>query len=814
MKGLIQDARYAVRSLRHSPGFTVAVVTVLALGIGANTAIFSVVSPFLFRSLPYTEPDRLVHMFETYPQLDGVGWDMQRQSLPTIRDWQSQARSFESIGAYYYDNAALRVGDGAPRRFDVGLVTANLFPLLGVDPAIGRHFAIDEDVPGAANVLLVADSVWRETLGADPNVVGRSVVLDGAEHVIVGVMPPGFNFPFGAVRMWKPAAFDPASWDRESRGILTVGRLQAGVGIDAATTELMQLQERLEEAHPGVYDGYGVRVLPIREALIFFYDIFRGLMLTLLAAVAFVLLIVCANVANLMLARSGHRQREVAIRAAIGAGQSRIARQLLTESLLLAGTAAIPGSWLASLTTGAFSAFLPAELYRVGDVGVDGSALLYTAVVTLATAVVFGLVPVRRAANTELTSALKACAGDGGAQASRFGSSLVFVQITLATVLCGGAVLAAQAFGEMRRVDLGLDPTRVLTLEVALPSGDYSSADTRVVFFDELVARTSALPAVDAAGLINMLPMNFESSSVAYALPGEALELAGKGESRAKRFAGSTIVSPAYFEAMDISLRAGRSFDTRDRGDSAPAVVMNGMLARRLWPDGETDAVGRTLMLDGSEGPYAATVVGVVEDSVGGLMLNGPEPQIFFPLASRIPRRVFLAVRTSGQPAAIAGSVRGVLASLDPNLVIDNVRPMTDVTAAATQPVQVASLILAAFGGFALLLAAIGVYGVVALAINQRTRELGVRMALGARAGQVVALVVRRGATLAASGALIGALLTFALAAMLASFAGDSPSLAAPLIVIAILVAVALLACWLPARRATRIDPVVALRSD
>ncbi len=809
MSDLLSDLRGGWRGLRRAPVLSVLVIVVLALGIGANTAIFGLLNPILLRPLPYANAERLVHMFETDPSFDSFGWDMLRQSLPTLEAW-SEAESFEEVAGYYYAQTALRSEDQPAGAVTTGFVTANLLPMLGVEPMIGRNFTPGEDTPGRNNVLLLSHSLWQGRFGGDAEILGREVLLDGLPHSVVGVMDPSFSFPYAEVRMWKPAGFTPERWEPDDAGILTLGRLAPGVTFEAARTELAAMRAAVAERHPEANGDRGVRVVELRRALVFFYDILRAMMLALLFAGGFMLLIVCANVANLLLSRTGQRRREVAIRSAMGAGRGRIARQLLTENALLAVIAGVAGIAVARAATGVVGTVIPAQLYRVGEVGVDGAAVAFTAVITLSTAIAFGVAPALSAARISVTEALKEShAITGGKSKRRLTRALVFGQVSLATFLCGGAFLAAGAAAEFGDIDVGFDPADVLTVELTLPAADYPTGEQVRAFYQQVTDDISALPGVSSVGWIGALPLDFSSSVASYRLPGTAVD-----EAAPDRRAAFAVIAPGYLSSMRIPLHQGRDFDDRDSAAGQPAVIVNEMLASRLWPDSTPN--GQTLIADFGAGEVEATVVGVAGDSIGGLALNGMEEQIFAARAQRTLRRGFFTVRSSLDPAEVSAAVRATLSRLDPDQPVDNVRTMNEVAAQAAQPLVAVRNVLSGIGVFALILAALGVYGVAARAVAQRTHEIGVRMALGAGRTDIVRIVMRSAGFSVLVGTLLGTAGIVALQVGLAA-AIDDPSAVQPLGAVGVgacLAVVASIASWLPARRATRIDPLDALRES
>ncbi len=804
----LHDVRSGLRGLASQPVMSLLVIAILALGIAANTAIFSLINPILLRALPYEEPERLVHMFETDVSLGEFGWDQLRQSLSTYEAWR-EADSFEDVAAYYYGPTAVRPQNGDARGVETGFVTANLFPLLGVEPALGRNFAAAEDVPGNNQVVILSDSVWRTQFGADPAVVGTQVFVDGTPHVVVGVMDPGFNFPYGEIRMWRPAGFDPERWGPAAQGILTMGRLRDGVTHETATAELGAIHEQLARQYPDAMEGRSVRVTELRRALVFFHDELRAMMLALLVGAGLILLIVCANVANLMLAWSSVRRRDVAVRGALGAGRGRIVRQLLTENSLLAFIAAIAGIGAARAGIGLVAPVVPAALYRVGQIEVDLPAVIFSVVLAAATALTFGLVPALRASRVSLTETLKESRpGSAGKATRRFSTALIFGQVVVATFLCGAAAVSVGIVRDFSNQELGFEPEGVVTIGMSLPRADYPSVAEIIAFQQQAQEGLDRLPGVEATGWIDRLPLDFATSSTLYRLPEETAE-----NEETQRRADRSSVGPGYFASMGIAVRQGREFDARDQRDAASVVVVNTLLADTLW-SGEA-VTGETLVVTFGGEEREATVVGVVEDSLGGIALNGMGPQVFLPAAQAATRGGFMTMRATGDMAQSIEAARAEIARLDPNLPTENVRTMQGIVTQAFQPIVTVRNLLSGFGVFAVLLAALGVYGVAAYAVAQRTHEIGVRMAIGASTGNIVGVIMRSAAGIVAAGAIVGVLAIFGLIAVLTSALGD-PGIPfiVPMSMGLLLTAVAALASWLPARRATRVDPLITLRAD
>ncbi len=822
MSSWLQDLRYAARMLRKNPGVTAVIALILALGIGANTTIFSIVNPFFLRPLPYDDPGGLFHLFLTDPQ---TGSDQGRLSLPQFLDWQAQSKSFSELGVYDYSArnlSSIQRASGAttsagsePEQQIVGRLSANLLPMLGVEPRAGRAFAAGEDAPGAAGVVLLSDEIWRQRFGGRDGVIGETLRIDGRPHTVIGIMAPRFHFPYPEVKLWTALPADLEAHGRDSHRFLAVGRLAAGVTAEAAEAELATVEARLMEEYDPDGTRHGVAAVPLRQALLFAYQEIRLLMTLLMAAVGFVLLIVAANVANMLLARAGARSREVAIRTSLGAERRRLVRQFLTESLLLALLGGGLGVLLAFFGTRLIGGALPDALYRVGALAVDAPALAFTMVVALASAILFGLVPALRGTRVDLSGSLKegGRGGEGGVKGRRLRGLLVVSQLSLAVVLLSGAFLMLGNASRMKSRDLGFDTGQALTLRLVLPQTKYPEAAQRAAFFDDLTRRLEALPGIDAAAAVLPLPLSFSTYGVEFEVPGR--EPAAPEE---RLTAHKTYVTPHYFASLGIPLERGRAFDHRDHADSAPVVVVNETLAERYWPG--DDPVGRSLRLRlAGEEPTEATVAGVVAgvrdapEWQGGLA----DAQIYLPWAQHPQRGGHLVVRSAGgDPAALAPLVRAELRRADAELPVSEVWPMERVAAYLVSPLETASRVLSGFAAAAMLLAAVGIYGVVAYTTSRRRHEFGIRLALGAGRGSIVGLVLRQGATLAALGLGLGLAASFALGRVVAS---QMPGVAGPgalslAAVALVLGAAALLASFLPARRAARMDPLAALRHE
>ncbi len=812
MSSWLQDLRFGARVLVKNPGITAVIVLVLALGIGANTTIFSVVNAFLLRPLPYEDPGRLVHLFTVDSQTD---YDQVRLSLPQYLDWKQETDALSGLAVYDYGTRNL-TGPGAdPEQLIVARLSVDMLPLLGVEPRRGRGFVRGEDEPGADAVVLLSDGVWRRRYGGREDILGDTIVLDGVPHTVVGIMAPHFHFPYPEAKLWIPLPTDLEQYSRDIRQFLVVGRLAAGVSHDQAVAQLETIHQRLSQEYPDADGRYqDVNALPLRQALLFAFEEIRILMFLLSAAVGFVLLIVAANVANILLARAGARTAEVAIRTSLGAGRRRLVRQFLTESALLSLLGGTLGIALAYQGVRQIESGMPEALYRVGALEVDDAALAFTLGVSLASAFLFGMVPALRGTRVDLSLSLK----DGGRSISggqggrRLQNLLVVSQISLAVILLGGAFSVIRSAAAMRDVDLGFNPENVLTMRLSLPSAKYDTGPQRAAFFDDLGRRLESLPGVEAAAAILPLPMSFSVYGIEFEIPGR--ELTSPDERlRANRI----YATPHYFSALGIPLLRGRAFSDPDSAEAPPAIVVNQSFVDRYFPDG--DVVGGTVRLRLSQDDIReATMIGVVADVRDSPQWQGGTvaPQIYLAWAQWPRSGGHVIVRTSGDPKALLAPVRDELRRADPDLPVSEEWTMHEVLDYSVAPLQVASSLLGGFSVVAMLLAAVGIYGVVAYTTSRRRHEFGIRLALGADRGAIVRLVLRQGGLLTVIGVAIGLVISYALDQVLASqIPGLGGSgLLSLLAVAAVLAAAALVASFLPARRASRLDPLTALRYE
>jgi predicted permease len=796
----MQDVVLGFRSLRASPGYSLVVVLTVGLGIAATTTIVSFMSPYLIRELPFEDPEQLVQIGQVDPV---AGWDSARLSRPMFRDWEERTRSFEGLGTYYYTTKNVTGAEG-PERITAGVLSPNLFQVLGVSAELGRTFGLEDE-----SVVVLGHGLWLRRYGGDPAILGRSMVLDGAPHVVIGVMPRDFNFPFGGVKMWVPLPPQAAGEPRDRDLHIPVGRLKPEVTAERARVELEDIQRELAAAHPDIDGRFsGVTVKPLREALNFAYDVMERSFAVLLAAVSFVLLIACVNVASLTLARTSARAREVAVRAALGARRSRLVRQLLVESLLLAVAGGALGTLLAFWGARALGPVIPEDLFRVGEVGVDSTALLFSLALTLLTPIVFGLAPALHASR-DLTGALKASGRTGsGPSSMRWRRRLVVAEVAMAIVLVGATGLMLRSLLALQDVDLGFRPRSLLTVEITLPEGDYPDREGQQSYFERALSELEALPGVRSAAAVVPLPMNHALWTTSLAPAGQA-PAPGEDWPQAREFR----VSPAYFDAMGIPILEGRAIAESD-GPEAPSVVqVSRSLAERFWPG--RSPVGESLLIGDPTAPETASVVGVAADVKHDGFEDGNPVQVYRALAQVGSRGRFLLIAAEGAPETISGPVREELHRLDPNLPV-TLRPMTEIVAESMLQWSVSSMLLGIFGLAALALANLGIYGVVSYSVASRRRELGLRLALGATGGKVSRLVLMEGLTLAGLGLVLGLVLAGVAAKLIASLLyGVGPfDLLTFIMVTAIFLATATLATLLPARRAARTNPIVVLRYE
>ncbi len=814
MESLFKDVRYGIRGLLKRPGFTAIAIITLALGIGANTAFFSVVNAVLLRPLPFHNAEELVTLWERNPKR---GYEQNPPAAGNYIDWREQNRVFKQIAIYVPSRRFnLSLGD-QPERINGAIVSASLFEVLGVGPVQGRTFAPEEEQPGKDQVALIGHNLWQRHFDGDPNAVGRTITLDGKPCTIVGVMPEGFQFPGGSgtvlriftppsAELWVPLALDADTLlQRSAHSLNVIGRLKPGITVAQATAEMDAIQQSLEQQYPTHYVGSHVKVVPLAEQIV---GTARQPLLVLWGAVAFVLLISCANVANLLLSRSSARKREFALRAALGAGRLRIIRQLLTESLLLSIAGGIAGTLLAAWGVYVLSTIVPPDFPRRGEIAIDGWVLGFTLLISVLTGIIFGLAPAIQSTKMDLTEALKSSGRNSAGSSNRHSlrSLLVMSEMALALILLIGAALMIQSFLRLRHVGAGFRPDNVLTMQVSLPLNSYPR-ERRPAFFQQLLERAQSVPGAQVIAAAKDLPLSGDNMNFAFDIEGRPYP---PGRSPG---ADVRLVTADYFKALGIPLIKGRVFSESDSPQAPPVLLINKAMADRFFPN--EDPIGKRMQLGINN--FAGQIVGIVGDVKHVALDAEVNDEVYLPY-SQAPFAVdmTLVVRTSADPMGLAGAIRNELATLDKQVSIGKVRTMDTIAAESVAQPRFRTLLLGLFGISALLLASIGIYGVMSYAVTQRTQEIGIRMALGAQVGDVRKLVIRNGMTLALVGVVIGLAGAYGLTRLMASLlfgisATDAPTFAA---ISAGLVVVALIACYIPARRATRVDPLVALRHE
>ena len=791
------------------PGATAVALLTLALGIGVNTAIFSAVDSVLLRPLPLKDSERLVSIWEHTLR---VGVHQNEVAPANFFDLRNQNQVFEDIGAYGPHDTNM-TGNGEPEHFDGQVVTANVFSILGVKPALGRTFVANEDQPGQDRVVVLSDALWQRRFNRDSSIINRTITLNGESFTIVGVMPHGFFFPEREIELWTPWAMQPEEKiGRSDHYLRLVARLKPGRTIERANDDLDAIAQRLSNEYPRTNDGLGFIAHSLHQD---YAGNLRSPMLILFAAVALVLLIACVNVANLLLAQATSRRKEIAIRIALGARRWTIVRQLLIESLLLAGAGGLLGVLGAFWGVQGLTKLLPESLSKLQNVNIDARVFLFTLGVSVLTALVFGGVPALLAARTKPGVTLSDVARDtgGGSSGRHVRRVLVVSEVALAVVLLVGAGLLIRSFQRLRQVNTGFTPDNVLTMRMVLPMPKYAKQEARRAFYDEALRRVEELPGVESAGMITFLPLSFNGMNFSFSVEGRV----SPGDMKLP-FALYRVVSPDYFRTMGIPLQRGRFFDAHDTADSQPVIVISRRLADQYWP-GE-DPTGKRLKIGPVDSPNPwLTVVGVVGDVRQAGLYGEERMDIYAPYAQE--RRSFisprdLVVRTTADAASMTGAVRQAVWAVDKDQPISNVRTMDQVFAAAISKERFQTLLLGLFAALALVLACVGLYGVISYSVAQRTHEIGVRVALGAQSVDVLKLVIRQGMTLTLVGLIVGIgtglAVTRVLTDMLYGVTATDPVTFG--FVPALLLVVAFLACYVPARRATRVDPLEALRYE
>ncbi|MGH7720707.1 MAG: ABC transporter permease [Gemmatimonadaceae bacterium] len=811
MDTLIQDFRYALRRLRQNPGFSAVVILTLALGIGANTAIFSVVNGVLLRPLPYRQPENLVTVSHFYPSLDDLDAGF---AVPTFRDVGERKRTFQAVAVQQGWGPNV-TGEGEPQRLTGQRVTGHWFQVYGVPAALGRTFRPDEAEAGREKVVVLSDGLWKRLYGSDPAVIGKRMQLNGESYEIVGVMPPEFrDFHSRQAEIWAPAVFTPEQYgnDRRTHEFLSfVARLEPGVTVEQAGRDMVAFAEQLKRDHPDSYgDTWTLRTWSLADKGA---SRIRPALLVLLGAVGFVLLIACANVANLLLARAAARTKEIAIRSALGASRADVIRQLMTESVLLALAGGALGLLLAYAGVRALVALEPENVPRVTELGIDGTVLIFTLVIALVTGLLFGLAPALQSARADLQGTLREGGRSGvsdvtGGMVRR---GLVVAEMALALVLLIGAGLLIRSFARLQGVDPGFNPDNVVTANLSLPRAKYADSTAQIAFFDQLLPRLAAIPGVRAAGATSTAPFSGSWSTGSFNIEGYQ-----PPENQPGPWGDIRLVSADFHRTLGIPLLKGRYFEASDRMGSRRVAVVDEEMVRRFWPN--TDPIGKRLAFGDPDSANTQwlEVVGVVGHTAHEGLDAERRIQLYLPYTQDGTGFLTLVVRTAGDPSRSVGAIRAAVRAVDPDQPIAQVRTMEEMMDAALGQRRFSMLLLGLFAGLALLLASIGIYGVMSFDVARRSQEIGVRMALGAKPGNVLSLVVRRGMSLTLVGVVVGLVGAFALSRLIASqLFGVAATDPATFAIVALLLAtVALAATLVPALRATRVDPVVALRQE
>ncbi len=809
---LWQDIKYAARGLAKHKAFTAVAVITLALGIGANTAIFSVVNELLLRPLPYADAERLVMLWEVTPE----GRNQNTTSRANFRGWREQNTTFEKMSAFT-DQRLNLTGVGEAEEITVQFATPELFDVLGVQPFVGRGMTAADGQAGASQVAILGYGIWQRRFGGDPTVVGKQITLNGASITVAGVLPRSFQWHIKsksgtgrAAEIWMPLTMPTEGPGVRGRFLSAVGRLKPGVSIEQAAADLKTIHARLEQDSPQFNHGYRTEVIPLREQ---FVGNVRIALWILLGAVGFVLLIACANVANLVLSRAAARAKEIALRTALGASRTRIIRQLLTESLMLALLGSISGLLLAWWGMRALVAISPRDLISLQSVGINFTVLAWTLGISLLTGVVFGLAPALEATRLNLNDSLKEGGkgtGGEGARGRRLRGAFVVTEVALALVLLASAGLLIKSFLRMQAIDTGFNTDNVLTMVLRLPAAKYKTDPEVVTFFRNISDRVKTLPGVESAGIVNYLPLyGGLGAATGFTVEGRPPLPPGRDLSTNVRVSDAD-----YFKVMRIPLLRGRNFTDAETREVKSVVLISESLAQKYFPGEEP--LGQRVKVQMSEKPVPAEIIGIVGDVRYDSLIDNAEPTTYMPHPDLTYEFMTLVIRTSGDPTALAPAVQREVRSLDPEQPISDVRTMNQVMAETVGRARFSTLLLGLFAALATVLAAVGIFGVMNYSLSLRTREIGLRMALGAQPAQVLVLMLRQGLSLTLIGTVIGLASAFALTRLLSSLlfgvtAADPATFGG---IVVLLIIVSLIACYLPARRAMRIDPLIALRSE
>ena len=803
IENTVRDVTFSLRVLLKSYGFTIVVILTLALGIGANTAIFSFANGILLRPLPYPQSDRLVVLDETALKR---GIDSMSVSYPNFLDWREQNTVFEDVATYYGTSRFSLTGEGEPLQIRGTRINQGLFDLLRVSPQLGRTFTANEDRPEEDAVVILGHDLWQRTFGGDPNIVGKKITISNRARTVIGVMPQGFRFP-EVSELWVPLALTTKMFTRTDHGLQAVARLKDGVSLPQAQSEMNNIAARIEQQNPVTNEGLGVKVMSLHQYLSGDY---RDGLLILLGVVGCVLLVACVNVANLMIARGSARQKEFALRSALGASRWRIVRQLLFESLLLSIVGGVLGFVLSIWALRLLLSAIPFQLPFWMNFNLDLRVLGFTAGITLLTGLIFGAAPALQTSRVDLNDTLKEGGRGNTGVRTRARSLLVVTEIALSLVLLVGAGLMIQSFLRLRRVNIGLDPKNVLTASVVLPQAKYRENDQRAGFFKHLIERMRHLPGVEAASATGTLPLSGNNWGRSLTVEGHQVLSVGQAD-----VIQHTVVTPGYFRTMGIALLAGRDFTDADNKDAPNVTIVDERLARQYWPN--ESPIGKRVRFGPPEDnePWH-TVIGVVSTVRHQRVQEDTRQSVYLPHQKIPVTGMTLVARTSSKPTDFAGAIRREVAQLDSDIPVSQIATMEEVVAESIWQPRLYATLFAVFAGGALALALIGIYGVMAFLVQTRTHEIGVRMALGASARDVFNLIVGRGMKLTAVGIVIGIGGAIALTRWMQSLLFNT-STTDPItfVLISFLLSLAaFLACYIPARRAAKVDPLVALRYE
>lgn len=809
MNTFLQDLRFGVRMLMKKPGFTLIAIATLALGVGANTAIFSVVNTVLLRALPYSEADRLVMVWEKSERRE-----RNVINLGNFFDWKAQNDVFSDM-ATFADFRTNLTGQGDPVEIPAQVATDNLFAVLGVKAILGRTFTPDDAREGQDNVVILSYGLWQRQFGGDAQIIGRKIRLNNNENIVIGVLPPDFKWHIRgnsitgqAAELWAPWNIGEPLKQRRGRFASAVARLKPGVSVTQAKATMDVIAKRLTEQYKEFNTGWGVTVVPLREQ---FAGELRKPLMILMGAVGFVLLIACANVANLLLARAASRQKEIAVRTALGAGRGRILRQLLTESLLLATLGGVAGLVLAWWGTSALARLSPPELGAMQEIEISGPVLAFTFAVALLTGIIFGLVPALDVSKLNLSDTLKEAgkALTGSSRSQRARNSLVVAEVALALVLLVGAGLLIRSFWQLQSQGTGFNAQNVLTMRVALPNRKYNDDPKRINFFTQALTQLQALPNVEAAGAINFLPFAGPGAATDFEIAGKPKPLPGQG-----LVTGVCVADQQFFPAMQIALKRGRLFTEQEVREIRHVVVINEALARKYFPN--EDALGQRITIAMKNENVPSEIIGIIADVKHAQLDKEADPMSYWPIAELPYNSMTFVLRTRGEPLSAAATARQVIQALDPQQPVADVRTMEILLGKSIATARFNTLLLTIFACVALLLSAVGIYGVMAYSVTQRTHELGIRLALGAKQSDVLTLVLKQGMRLVGTGVVIGLGAAFGLTRIMTTLLfGVQATDPLTFATIALLLAgIAFVACYIPARRATKVDPMIALRYE